>query len=248
MHWVFLVACLAGASDAAEPSTLTVAQSRPVAPASPPMSLTDALALESGGDDTGALQAVEALVLSKPEWELPRLEAARLLLKVGGSLEQAEAHLEVATRIAPTNPRGWYLRGLLWEERGNSLQATRAYETAVQHRASYEEARFRLGGLWVSLGDLLKAELHYRYLARSKPEWVQVRLQLADVLEKQERLLDAETELLAARSVQPDSPLVLRKLADFYERTERPQLAAKVRKSMEPQEKKRMRALKPSRR
>lgn len=247
MHWVFLVVWLAGASDAAQPPNLTVAQSRPVAPA-PTLSLPEALALEAGGDDTGALQAVEALVRAQPEWELPRLEAARLLLKLGGAPERAEAHLEVATRLAPTNPRGWFLRGLLWEERGNPVQAARAYETAVQHRSSYEEARFRLGGLWVSLGDLLKAELHYRYLARAKPEWVQVRLQLADVLEKQERPLDAETELLAARSFQPDSLLVLRRLADFYDRTERPQLAAKVRKSMEPTEKRRMRALKPSKR
>ncbi|WP_426749039.1 tetratricopeptide repeat protein [Myxococcus faecalis] len=246
MHWVILVACLAGASDAAQPSALTGARTPAAAPS--PGTLSDALALEAGGDDAAALQAVEALVLGQPRWELPRMEAARLLLKLGGSMEQAEAHLEVATREAPTNPRAWYLRGLIWEERGNPMQAARAYETAVQHRGSYEEARFRLGGLWVALGDLLKAELHYRYLARAKPEWVQVRLQLADVLEKQERLLDAETELLAARSFQPDSPLVLRRLADFYDRTERPQLAAKVRKSMEPQEKRRMRALKPSRR
>lgn len=246
MHWVFLVACLAGASDAAQSSTLTLAQSQPSSPS--PASLSDALALEAGGDDTGALQAVESLVRAKPQWELPRLEAARLLLKLGGSLDQAQAHLDVATQLAPSNPRAWYLQGLLWEERGQHVQAARAYETAVQHRASYEEARFRLGGLWAAQGDLLKAELHYRYLARLKPEWVQVRLQLAEVLEKQERLLDAETELLAARGFQPDSPLVLRRLADFYERTDRPQLAAKVRKSMEPQEKRRMRALKPSRR
>ncbi|AGC45069.1 hypothetical protein MYSTI_03763 [Myxococcus stipitatus DSM 14675] len=246
MHWVFLVACLAGAPDATRASTLTLAQSQPSAPA--PTSLSDALALEAGGDDTAALQAVEALVRAKPQWELPRLEAARLLLKLGGSVDQAQAHLDVALQVAPSNPRAWYLQGLLLEERGQPLQAARAYETAVQHRASYEEARFRLGGLWVSQGDLLKAELHYRYLVRLKPEWVQVRLQLAEVLEKQERLLDAETELLAARGFQPDSPLVLRRLADFYERTDRPQLAAKVRKSMEPQEKRRMRALKPSRR
>ncbi|MCE9670398.1 tetratricopeptide repeat protein [Myxococcus stipitatus] len=246
MPWVFLVALLAGASDAAEPPSLT-APARPVS--APSASLADALALEAAGDDTAALSALEALVAAQPQWELPRLEAARLLLKLGGAPERAEAHLDVATRVAPTNPRAWYLQGLMWEERGNPLQATRSYEKAVQHRASFEEARFRLGGLWASLGDLLKAELHLRYLARARPEWVQVRLQLAEVLEKQGRPLDAEAELLAARGFQPTSPLVLRRLADFYERTERPQLAAKVRKSMEPPpEKRRMRALKPSRR
>ncbi|MCP3100877.1 tetratricopeptide repeat protein [Myxococcus sp. K15C18031901] len=247
MQWVFLVALLAGASDAAEPSTLTV-PSRPMA-ATPSASLSDALALESAGDDTAALAALEALTAAQPQWELPRLEAARLLLKLGGASDRARSHLDVATRVAPTNPRAWYLQGLMWEERGDTLQAIRSYEKAVQYRASYEEARFRLGGLWTSLGDLLKAELHLRYLARARPEWVQVRLQLAEVLEKQERPLDAENELLAARGFQPSSPLVLRRLAEFYERTDRPQLAAKVRKSLEPPpEKRRMRALQPSKR
>ena len=246
MKWVFLATWLAGASDAAEPSTLT-APSAPVATPTP-STLPEALALEAAGDDAGALAALEALVRSRPTWELPRLEAARLLLKTGGALDQAEAHLNAVASLAPNNPRAWYLRGLLWEERGDRLQAIRAYEQAVQQRSSYEDARFRLGGLWASQGDWLKSELHYRYLARARPEWVQVRLQLAEVLEKQERVQDAEVELLAARSLQPASPLVLRRLADFYARTGRPQLAEKVRKSMEPQQKRNLRALKPSRR
>jgi tetratricopeptide (TPR) repeat protein len=206
------------------------------------------MALEAAGDDAAALAAAEALVQAQPSWELPRLEAARLLLKTGGALERAEAHLDTALRLAPNNPRAWYLRGLLWEERGDRPQAIQAYETAVQHRGSYEDARFRLGGLWALQGDWLKSELHYRYLARARPEWVQVRLQLAEVLEKQGRVEDAEKELLAARSLQPASPLVLRRLADFYERTGRPQLAEKVRKSMEPQPQRKLRQLKPSRR
>ncbi|NVJ04196.1 hypothetical protein HUW63_02915 [Myxococcus sp. AM001] len=242
MRWVILTALLAGATDAAEPSALTPASSRTV------VSLPEALALEADGNDAGALAALEALVRAQPAWELPRLELARLLLKTGGALEQAESHLNAALQQAPHNPRGWYLRGLLWEERDDRRQAVQAYERAVQLRASYEEARFRLGTLWRDLGDLLKSELHLRYLSRLKPEWVQVRLQLAEVLEKQERLLDAEKELLAARAFQPASPLVLRRLADFYMRTGRPQLAERVRASLGAPPKRRMRDLKPSRR
>ncbi|WP_141590034.1 tetratricopeptide repeat protein [Myxococcus sp. AB056] len=242
MRWVILVALLAGATDAAEPSALTPASSRTV------VSLPEALALEADGNDVGALAALEALVRAQPAWELPRLEMARLLLKTGGALDQAESHLSAALQQAPNNPRAWYLRGLLWEERDDRRQAVQAYEQAVQLRASYEEARFRLGTLWLDMGDLLKSELHLRYLARLKPEWVQVRLQLAEVLEKQERLLDAEKELLAARGFQPASPLVLRRLADFYTRTGRPQLAERVRAALEAPPKRRMRDLKPSRR
>jgi predicted Zn-dependent protease len=117
------------------------------------------------------------------------------------------------------------------------------------YRTSYEDARFRLAGLWASLGDWLKAELHYRHLGRQRPEWVQVRLQLARALEEQGRVEDAERELTQLRSEQPGNALVVRQLAGLYERTGRPQLASKLRASLErPEPPKKMRPLRPSRR
>ncbi|NBD12041.1 MULTISPECIES: lipopolysaccharide assembly protein LapB [Corallococcus] len=242
MMWVLVVALLAGASDAPSPPVLT-AQAAP----SP---LADALALESAGNDAGALAALERLVLTQPRWELPRMEAARLLLKGGSApeLERAGVHLDAALREAPDNPRVQFLRGQLLEERGATFDAIRAYEKAVELRPSYDDARFRLAGLWAQAGDWLKAELHYRPLSKSRPAWVQVRMQLAAVLEKQGRTLDAEREFLAARDAQPDSPGVLRTLAAFYDRTARPQLAAKVRAQLAAPEKRSMRVLKPSKR
>jgi tetratricopeptide (TPR) repeat protein len=231
MAWLILAGVLAGAMDAP-----------------PSVSLTEALAREEAGDTAGALAEVEALINSAPTWELSRLEAARLMLKLGGELDRAEAHLDIATALAPENPRAHYLRGLLLEERGRPLLAAQAYEVALLYRPSYEEARFRLAGVWLSQGDWLKAELHYRLLSRARPEWVQVRLLLAQVLEKQERLADAEQELLAARELQPGNTQVTRRLADLYEQTGRQKLAEKLRQSLEPASKRRMRSLKPSRR
>jgi tetratricopeptide (TPR) repeat protein len=231
MVWLILAGVLAGAMDAP-----------------PSASLTQALAREEAGDTAGALGDVESLINRWPTWELPRLEAARLMLKLGGELDRAEAHLDIASALAPENPRAYYLRGLLLEERGRPLLAAQAYEVALVYRPSYEEARFRLAGLWLSQGDLLKAELHYRLLSRARPEWVQVRLLLAQVLEKQERLEDAERELLAARELQPGNVVVTRRLADIYEQTGRQRLAEKLRRSLEPASQRRMRPLKPSRR
>jgi tetratricopeptide (TPR) repeat protein len=232
MVWLILASAVAGAMDA---------------PAN--TALTQALAREEAGDTAGALAGVEAVIHNWPAWELPRIEAARLMIKLGGELERAETHLEVASSLAPENPRAHYLRGLLWEERGQPLLAAQAYELALLYRASYEEARFRVAGLWMSQGDWLKAEYHYRFLAKARPEWVQVRLLLAQVLERQERLEDAEQELLAARQYQPENPLVIRRLAELYERTGREKLAQKLRRMLEaPEPKRRMRALKPSRR
>jgi tetratricopeptide (TPR) repeat protein len=244
MMWVLVAALFAGASDAPASPVLT-AQASPA-----PSPLADALALEAAGNDAGALAALERLILNQPRWELPRLEAARLLLKGGSDpeLARAGAHLDAAEREAPDNPRVYFLRGLLLEERGAPLEAIRAQEKAVALRPSYDDARFRLAGLWLQQGDWLKAEYHYRPLSKSRPAWVQVRMQLASVLEKQGRTLDAERELLAAREAQPDNPGVLRTLAAFYERTDRPQLAAKVRSQLTAPPKRVLRPLKPSKR
>ncbi|HVG62736.1 MAG TPA: tetratricopeptide repeat protein [Hyalangium sp.] len=232
MLWIILASAMAGAMDA---------------PAN--TALTQALAREEAGDTAGALAGVEAVVNSWPVWELPRIEAARLMLKLGGELERVETHLDVATALSPENPRAHYLRGLLWEERGQPLLAAQAYELALLYRSSYEDARFRVAGLWMSQGDWLKAEYHYRHLAKARPEWVQVRLLLAQVLERQERAADAERELLVARQLQPENPLILRRLAELYERTGREKEARKLRQAVEaPEPKRRMRTLKPSRR
>jgi predicted Zn-dependent protease len=232
MLWLLLASTLAVANDAPGPGDLTAA-----------------LALESAGDPAGALQAVEALVRAEPLSPLLRLEAARLLLNLGGNLERAEVHLQVVSALAPENPRLHYLFGLLLEERGAPLRAARAYETALFYRASYEDALFRLASLWASQKDWLKAELYYRPLSRARPEWVQVRLQLAWVLEQQGRGEDAEQELLRLEREQPRNALVIRRLADFYERTGRSQLAAKLRARLKPAAPPRkMRPLGPSRR
>jgi Tfp pilus assembly protein PilF len=232
MVWLILAGALAGAVDA---------------PAN--TALTQALAREEAGDTAGALAGVETVIRTWPAWELPRLEAARLMLKLGGELDRAEVHLEVASSLAPENPRAYYLRGLLWEERGEPRLATQAYEAALLYRSSYEEARFRVAGLWMAQGDWLKAEYHYRLLTRARPEWVQVRLLLAQVLERQERLEEAESELLVARQLQPENLLAARRLAELYERTGREKLAQRLRKTVEePAPKRRMRPLKPSRR
>lgn len=215
-----------------------------------PGGLTEALAREEAGDSPGALDALQALIRASPEAPLPRLEAARLRLKLGGDLEETERDLDVVARASPHNPQLHYLRGLVWEERGKPLHAVRAYEEALHERPSYEEARFRLAGVCVASGDWLKAELHYRWLSNAHPEWVQVRLQLAQAVEKQGRVGDAEKVFLRLRDEQPTNQAVQLQLAGFYERTGRAREAAKLRataaKAAEPPKK--MRPLQRSRR
>lgn len=211
--------------------------------------LTPALSQEAAGDDAGALESIERVIQSWPNEALPRLEAARLRLKLGGDLDRVEQDLETASVSAPNNPRLHFLRGMLWEERGELARAASAYERAVVLRSTYEDARFRLGGVWAAQGDWLKAELHYRLLARARPDWLQVRLQLIRVIEGQGRVADAEKEWRLLRAEQPGNALVTEQFARFYERTSRPKLAAQLRTELKPATPaKKMRPLRPSKR
>ncbi len=209
--------------------------------------LQAALSLERKGNDRAALAALRSLVRTHPAWELPRLEVARLLLENGDSLDEAEAHLEAARALAPENPRGHFLYGLLMQERGRDDDAAKAWELAVHYREDYDDARFRLGSHYFARGDWEKAERHLRLYARRNPEATGARINLALALEKLSRLEDAELELRKLYEAQPDSPLVVKRLVEFYERIGRPKLADKVRAAAG-ESKRKMRQLKPSRR
>lgn len=205
-------------------------------------SLERALALERAGDDLRALGLLEELVRDRPQWELPRIEAARLLLKRGEALERAELHLEAARALAPENPRGHFLWGLLMQERGSLAEAARSLEVALYYRSGYDEARFRLAGIYFSMGEWEKSEGHYAAYARAHPEATGARLQLAAAMERQGRLGEAEAELRRLVAQKPPVLLAVQRLSDLYERTGRPELAEKLNRTL-PGKRKKMREL-----
>ena len=217
--------------------------------ANKPPSLADALTLERQGKETEALRELDALVREQPAWELPRLEAGRLRLKLGIELDHAQLDLDAARAIAPENARAQYLWGLLREEEHADDEAMAAYLTALRLRPTYDDARQRLAGIYFAKGDWAKAEAEYRILAERRPEWTSARLQLVTVLEKEGRLDDAVQQLEALHAREPTSKLVTRKLADLYERAGRQEDAQKLRAELSPPTpRKKMRPLKKSRR
>lgn len=212
-----------------------------------PEELQAALALENQSKDQEAIVALEALASREPDWALPRLEAARLHLKLGTDLEGAKRHVSEALQLAPENPRAHYVWGLIREEEGAEDEAIAAFEKAVALREDYFDPRFRLAGLYFSRGRWEQAEQHYRAIAMADPGATTARLQLAAALEQLKRLEEAEEALLALREEQPLSVVVRRKLVEFYERTGQPRLADRVRRD-DPSKQRKLRPLKPSRR
>jgi tetratricopeptide (TPR) repeat protein len=210
--------------------------------------LDEALALERAGRDADALGALDALALRSPAWELPRIEAARLRMKLGRELDRAAADLQLALSLAPGNPRAHYLFGVAAEGRGDEEAAMRGYDAALSLRPSYEEARFRLAGIHFARGEWALAEHHYRELAQGSSASSQARLQWIATLEKQGRDDAAEAELVRMREADPRSMLVAHRLAALYERTGRMDLARKIATQADAPERKKMRPLRKSRR
>lgn len=206
-----------------------------------------ALALEERGDTVAAQAALERLVREQPSWELPRLEAARLLLKEGQGLDRVEWHLEAARSLAPENPRGHFLWALLQDERRRPDAAMEALRTALLLRSDYHDARFRLAGLYQAAGRYAEAASEWRRYAEDHPDQAGPRLQLAAALERAGKSKEAERELRRLFESPRTREIGGRRLAEYYDRTRRPAEAAKVRAAIDPPVRK-LRDLKPSRR
>jgi len=202
---------------------------------------------EAGGDDAGALAWAEWWASSEPRSPYGHLEAARLGLKLGKSLDSVDWHLRWAYALAPDNPRGLHLWGLLEEERGDLQGAREAQRKAIALRGDYAEAHRRLAALAQRASDWPEAERELTYLIGSGDGDTGLRLQLAGVQERSGQVPQAEKTLVALHQAQPKNAVVTRALADFYGRTGRQKQSAALLKSLEPQ-KKAMRSLSASRR
>lgn len=204
-------------------------------------------AREAAGDDGGALATAEWWASSEPRSPYGHLEAARLGLKLGRSLETVDWHLRWAYALAPDNPRGLHLWGLLEEERGDLEGARGAQRKAIVLRSDYLDAHRRLAALAQRVGDWAEAERELRYLVAAGDGETGLRLQLASVQEKSGQVPQAERTLNELHRAQPKNVVVTRALADFYGRTGRQKQATALLRSLEPQ-KKAMRSLSASRR
>jgi len=203
-------------------------------------------AREAAGDDGGALAVAESWAATEPGSPYGHLEAARLGLKLGRSLETVDWHLRWAYALAPDNPRGIHLWGLLEEERGDLEGARGAQRKAVALRSDYLDAHRKLAALAERAGDWAEAEKELKYLIRAGDGDTGLKLQLARVQERSGRIDLAEATLVDLRKAEPKNAVVTRALADLYARSGRPQQSAALMKSLEPH-KRAMRSLNASR-
>ena len=208
--------------------------------------LEQAQALETQGDDAGALRVLEAAVRDSPAWPIGRLELGRLQLK-RGEPERALIELDIARSLTAENPRAHYLFALAAADVGQAAEARGALEVALSLRPDLAEAQLKLGSLLLADGQASRAvELLGAYVL-AHPDANGARLQYAEALEKSGDLKRAEKELRALATVPALRQLAGRRLLGLLERTDRHAEARKLEKELDPS-RRQMRDLKPSRR
>lgn len=203
------------------------------------------LRLEADGRDDQALALADELVRLQPTWELARLEAARLRLKLGRELERAEHHADTARSLAPENPRAHFLFALTLLERGALAQAEGELGVSLALREDYQDARLRLAGLLFQQGRFGEAATHYRLYADKHPADTGSRLQLAAALERAGDLKGAERVLRELGAHAAVQRLAWRRLAEVLERQGKHDDASRWRAKADPP-KAGLRALQPS--
>lgn len=196
-------------------------------------SLETALELERQGAPRLALAALEKLVMVDPTAPLPRLEAARLALKVGTDLERAGWHADIARSLTPENPRAHFLFALTADEAGSRVEAIRALEVALALRADFDEARARLGGLLLSVGDWATAARVWREVLARTPGSTTARFSLADALERQGAVTEATRELHKLMQVPQVRVAATRRLVAVLQRAGKRDEAERLSRTLE---------------
>jgi predicted Zn-dependent protease len=174
----------------------------------------DARAARDAGDLPLARARLEQAVLGAPDWDLPRLDLAELLLADGNDLSQVAELLGRAVR--PENPRGHVLRGQLAELEGDDLGAAAAYAQALLLRPD-PDVRLRRALVLDRLGRGDDAVSELERVREERPRDPAARTRLADLYERAGRLDHAarELEALAFGSGRPEP---WRALAEFHRR------------------------------
>jgi tetratricopeptide (TPR) repeat protein len=128
--------------------------------ASPELHLAYGKALAASGRDDEALGQLESAGDVAPA----RLERARIRLK-RNEVAEALKEVEVATRLAPNDGRGFFLQGLCLDLMGRADEAASAWRKALGVTPNLAEAHYRLGRYEMDKGRQPTALTHFRAAA-----------------------------------------------------------------------------------
>ncbi|HTP53307.1 MAG TPA: hypothetical protein VMK42_21635 [Anaeromyxobacteraceae bacterium] len=160
-------------------------------------------------------------VAADPDWILPRVELADLLLadeSGPGAATSALRLLSAPSLQAQTNPRLYRLLGQARARLGDVNGAIAAWARSLELSDDLDLRLLRAALLRDQPGGAAEAVIELERVRDARPGDRAARSLLAEAYEAAGRRAEAEAELLWLASAPPPSAAALRRLARFYER------------------------------
>lgn len=114
-----------------------------IAPENPNVWHSLAFYLQNNGDDEGAIAIYRKINLIDKNYPDAYLNAGVVLLS-NGSLEEAKEQFDILTKIQPENHLAYYYRGLIHEQNGDLVSARNDYQSSINLKSDYIDAKHAL--------------------------------------------------------------------------------------------------------
>jgi tetratricopeptide (TPR) repeat protein len=206
---------------------------------------------KAAGDYASAYERFAKAREADPAYGLAHLEEAICGQYVGVDEQTLRARFAVALQELQDNPRALYERAAFEESHGNLPAALEGYSRALDLRPALTEARLARARAQLKSGLADEALETFRQVLEAHKDHIAALLGAAEASERTGDHAGAERALRRVVERFPDVPSHRQRLIAFYERTGQGAKAAREAQrldSIDPREKKKMRALKPSRR
>jgi tetratricopeptide (TPR) repeat protein len=207
--------------------------------------------LRDQGDMLGALGRLDDARSEDDSYGIAHLEWAITAQLAAAPGDEVSASFERAVALLEENPRAHFERAAFHESQGRLSIALEGYERTLALRSDHKRARQAYARALLSADKPGRAKAQYAGVVARDPRNVAALLGLATAAERTGDLEQAEGALRDVVKLYPKVAGHRRRLIAFYERTEQPKKARREEKKLErvdPQKKRRLRSLKPSRR
>jgi tetratricopeptide (TPR) repeat protein len=181
---------------------------------------------EAGGADSKAtaadyrgiaiIEMRKALALNSKDADV-HLNLARLYLQAKQP-DDSISEAREAERLAPSNPAAAVALGDAYASKGNAVQATAAYQKAIQLNSHGGEGYLALGELLASQNKLPQAEAAFRQAIQAAPNLEAAYAALGQVLQQAQQPAEAVAALNRALQLDPRDWMSEFTLGEVYER------------------------------
>ena len=168
------------------------------------------------GDLASAERLMRQAASEAPEWPLPMIDLAELLVREGSAAE-ARSLAETAVRLDPDAPRAWHVASLAEDLTGALSAAEASDRRALELRPGYAEAGDHLAQLLWNEGKRQPAIELYLKLVGERPGDLPLLATLASAEEEAGATEQAEQALRTLARIEPQSPVWHRRLARLLE-------------------------------